>query len=392
MKSFSLFVLSFLIVTNSFGQIKFEKGYLIGNDDQQLLCFINNRDWKNSPKGFEYRLTENDEIKIGNLATVKEFGIFGFSKFIRVDTKIDRSSLDLSDLSRLMNPVWSQEQLFLKVLIQGKASLYIYEENNSTKFFYSSSDSSIKQLIYKEYLGQNNQIHANSSFQQQLWNDVRCGNTTPGSIKNLNYKQSELRKYFYQYNTCTGDSNIVYEQTNKKAILKFKITPGINLSSLSISTNLVPDWELDFGKRPTFRIGFEAEYIFPFNKNKWGIVLEPSYQYFNAGKNNQAIKYQAIELALGLRHYFYINSDTKVFANMLLNTNIGLNFDSKIDITNSHSLDISCDNNLALGAGMAFKTISLELRYYTIKQLLFDYVYWYTDYQTFAFIMGIKLF
>ncbi len=38
--------------------------------------------------------------------------------------------------------------------------------------------------------------------------------------------------------------------------------------------------EFDFGSQVNFRIGIEAEFIRGFNKNKWAIICEPTYQSF----------------------------------------------------------------------------------------------------------------
>ena len=129
-------ILLFCFITvRAFGQITFEKGYIIDNNNRKVECLIKNSDWKNNPKEFDYKLSDNDSPKKGNLSTIKEFSVPGVMKFIRVDTKIDRSPMDESVLSDSINPDWSSERLFLKVLVEGKASLYFYQEDLFWRFF-----------------------------------------------------------------------------------------------------------------------------------------------------------------------------------------------------------------------------------------------------------------
>ena len=116
------FILLF-ITLHSYSQKKFEKGYFIDTSDRRTDCLIRNDDWKVNPKGFEYKLSPDGEIRIANVDSVKEFSIPISWKFISANVKMDRSSMDESDLSKESKPAWSRENLFLKVLIEGSECL-----------------------------------------------------------------------------------------------------------------------------------------------------------------------------------------------------------------------------------------------------------------------------
>jgi hypothetical protein len=89
-----------LILTISYlhgmAQIRFEEGYLINNDDQKTECLILNLDWQKNPTYFVYKLDKDGELDTGKLVNVKEFGVYGYSRFIRTEVEIDRSLEDLS--------------------------------------------------------------------------------------------------------------------------------------------------------------------------------------------------------------------------------------------------------------------------------------------------------
>ncbi|WP_227740356.1 hypothetical protein [Salegentibacter sp. BLCTC] len=117
MKKQALFLLFTILSLNCFSQITFEKGYYIDETNQRLNCLIRNVDWRNNPNKFEYKLSEEAEIKTASLNSVKEFAIKGVSKYVRSEVEIDRSSKNINKLSTEKNPVFQKETLFLKVLV-----------------------------------------------------------------------------------------------------------------------------------------------------------------------------------------------------------------------------------------------------------------------------------
>ena len=141
-----------ILSIKSFSQIVFEEGYFINESNQKINCLIKNIDWANNPSEFKYKISQDDPVREIDIQKVKEFGITGVTKYIRADVDIDRSGNDINSLGIEKDPVFQKERVFLKVLIEGKASLFIYEERNFTRFFYKMGDSEINQLVYKRYL------------------------------------------------------------------------------------------------------------------------------------------------------------------------------------------------------------------------------------------------
>ncbi len=61
------------------------------------------------------------------------------------------------------------------MLIEGSATLYYYYDDEiDERFFYSSKDSAITQLAYKEYIHDIDHTDINDSFRIQLRNNVHC--------------------------------------------------------------------------------------------------------------------------------------------------------------------------------------------------------------------------
>lgn len=399
-KHYLLYFFLFLSAASS-AQIRFEKGYFIDSSGQRTECFIKNIDWKNNPTGFEYRLSEEGNISKADMSFVKEFGVYDFSKYIRGTVEIDRSSEEINRLEFERNPVWSKETIFLKVLTEGDASLYRYEEGNLIRFFYKVKNKFVQQLVYKQYLSAPGTIGTNTSFRQQLWVDVNCNQKiTLRSLEFVGYTQNDLMKYFKKHNACMGGEALSgYQEKERKTAFHLKITPGINYSSLSI-INTAGQSQRDFKPEFNFRVGLDGELILPFNKGKWGLFLEPTYQYFrsdtftNSGKtiitHPVTAIYNSVELPVGLRHYFFLNEKSKIFLNAAYT--FDFSFNSSIDFKNAESWELMTGNNIALGLGFNFDRFSAEFRYYTNRNVLVNYLYLDSEYSTVSFILGYKIF
>ena len=403
MRTLTTFLVLFLFAIASFGQMEFEKGYLITKDHQRIECFIKNQEWKDNPEEFSYKLTKSGVTQKGKLGSVQEFSIPGSFKFVNADVKIDRQLKPTIGLKNELTPVWSQERLFLKVLQEGKAKLYSYDNNKLKRFFYSLSDTSINQLVYLETLNGFTLIK-NTSYQQQLWGNLKAPNATMNSIKEINYTQKDLESYFKTYNESFGGPVQEINKEKRGSYFNLKFAPGINSSSVTTSmvvdaTNLKS--KVDFGSKTGFQAGLEAELIVPINKYHWGILFEPTYLSYSGEAQGKyglsSISYKAVEFPIGLRYYFPINENTKIFLNGFVNPGFAINLNSNIGYFEYFSIpndpktvNIKTSANAALGGGIEFNRFSLEARYYTNNNLLNGQSIGNADYSRFTLALGYK--
>jgi hypothetical protein len=190
MKTKLLLLLAFTIVCNvSFAQINYQKGYFLSNNGEKTDCFIKNMDWKNNPSEIKYRIGENDEVKTALIEDIGEFLIYDECKFVRAVVEIDRSADNVNNLSTDVNPLFNKEQLFLRFVIEGNATLYQYQDSNLTRFFYSIGETDKVQLIYKRFLPSGSlTIGRNETYKEQLETTMLCSKITPNSIERLNYE------------------------------------------------------------------------------------------------------------------------------------------------------------------------------------------------------------
>ncbi|WP_051291068.1 outer membrane beta-barrel protein [Pedobacter glucosidilyticus] len=398
-----------LIVVSSFksdAQIIFESGYFITDADERVDCLIRNMDWINNPSKFQYKLSSNDAIKVGDIHTVKEFGINQVSKYIRTQTKIDRSSDRIEEMDAERNPVFQEELLFLKVLIEGQFSLLQYVDNGLVRFFYKTKDSTVNQLVFKRYMVDDKVLN-NDYFKQQLLILFNSEKIALEDFTRLKYDDRDLEKLFIKYYEVNNLTFINYQPKRSKYLFHLTIRPGINYSSLEIESAINDLLNTNFGSSLGFRLGAEAEFILPFNKNKWGVVIEPTYQHVKSEEFKQTnqvsggvliskFDYKAIGIPVGIRHYFFLNQKSKLFLNVNYVFDFGLNSTIKFlrnDNSVYSSFDIKSISSLAMGIGYKFKnTLGIEMRYQPSPNILSEYPYMTSNYNTLLLTLGYSLF
>lgn len=410
MKNHLFLLLAILSTLNGFAQIEFEKAYFINNSNQKIECFIKNVDWLDNPIDFQYKLSGDSDFQTAGIKNVKEFGIYSKSKYIRSLVEIDHSINTIGNLSRTSAPTFIQEELFLKVLIEGKANLYEYINGDLTKYFYNVENALIKQLVYKEYLNTveyNEVISKNNYYKQQLWNDLKCDNFTENKLKNINYRRKDLEIFFIEYSNCNSEKALVINnQKATKDLLKLTIRPRLNNSSLSVENSDVSYKNTDFGNKTGFGLGLEAEYVLSFNKNKWSVIIEPTYQSYKSEKSSnleaphegvltRTIDYKSLEIPVGIRHYIFLNHNSKIFANTSIVPNFSLNSSIKYYLNNISMapLEITSRMNFAVGVGYKYNDkFSLEMRFQTKRELFGKSLIWSSDYKTLSVIFGYSIF
>ncbi len=387
MKIKLIFLLASILSFSCYAQISFQNGYYIDNNNQKINCLIKNLDWESNPTEFKYKLTENSELNEKTIKSVKEFGIQNTSKYVRSSVKIDRSSNKAEELNNERGPTFQEEELFLKVLVEGKSTLYSYVDGSLTRYFYSIGESNIEQLVFKNYTTPEYKIRTNNRFRNQIWNNLKCSDIKKKKVENLKYRKSDLINFFVAYNSCNNAEYINFEEKQKKDLFNLTIRPRLNSASLvSNYRNLNIKNELGFG------FGIEAEFILPFNKNKWSLIVEPTYRSFiveesDGNFGDVVIDYSSIEFHAGARHYIFLNDNSKIFINGSLIYDLTLN-DPRID-----SLEITTSSNFAFGLGYKYNDkYSIELRLQTPRELLGFYAFRGADYKTLSIIFGYSLF
>lgn len=392
-----LIIAAIIISFNCYSQTTFENGYFINNNNEKIECLIKNEDWNNNPTEISLKYSEYEEPTTETIEFIKEFEINGKVKYQRWNINIDESSNLLASLDYNRNPSFKEKQLFLKIIIEGKANLYSYEASSIKKFFFNSDNSNIEQLVFKTYLTNENQIAKNNYFKQQLLSSLKCKSISINEIENIEYKVNKLTNLFIKYNECVNSEYSNYSIKKKNGAINLYLKAGVKNSSLEIKNSVSNLKDTDFGSKLGLRVGIEAEIILPFNNNKWGLIIEPTYQNFISKKETtdltSEVNYASIEIPFGVRHYMFINQKSKLFINGLIIMDFNLNskFDFKRQVEST--LDIKSGSNLAFGFGYNYnEKYSIEFRYHSTRDLLTNYGPWSSKYNSLSLIFGYSIF
>ncbi len=285
MKKTLLLVLIAFISIKSSAQIVFEPGYYINNAEDSIVGFIKNVEWKNNPESFVFKSNEAANEQVLGIDEVQAFGFGKELKYIRADVQIDKSSDNLDQWSTNRLPVFEDERLFLKVLLEGKADLFEYQSDNLTRYFFRVEDQSIEQLVYITYYQADRRFGVNETYKVQLLNNLVCEAITWENLANVRYSAPSLIKVFIRYHNSVNAANQIYQAKKTGSDLSVTFNVGLNNASIYFKNDQTSILQTNFENKKTLRIGLAFDYHLPFNKNKWSIVAEPSFQNFQFEKS-----------------------------------------------------------------------------------------------------------
>lgn len=378
-------------------QITYEEGYFIDNAGNRTECLIRNVDWMKNPDSFQYKFSESGEVQNGNLANMQEFGVTGVSKYVKSTVNIDRSRQEVDKLTLVREPSFTNETLFLLVLVEGKAKLYKYEDAYGAKYFYQVSDGEIKPMVYRKYITRDNRIGENLQYKQQLFNAFNGQGVTQKELSRLSYNESSLTNFFKKVNNV-NNIDVLSVSKNSKKWINVILRPGIHYSSVKLT--ILPTNTATIGREYTFdkelspRIGVEIEAIMPFNKNKWAITAEPFYETYKSElpiSTNQtlSVDYKYFGLGFGIRHYLFLNNNSKLFINA---SGIFALDGGNSNINIGAIREIEKGSTAAAGLGFAYKNkLFVEIRHTFDRQLL-KYIFQNAHYSGQSLILGYRLF
>lgn len=409
-----LLTLTFIYLPTS-AQVTYEEGYIIDNNGNKTEVLILNKGWRFNPKDFTYKTGRDGQPTTAGIKELQEVGIGDDLVFRKYRAKIDRSSGEVKRMGTNREPVFSDEDVFLKLLVSGEADLYEYKEGDVQRYFYSLKDVAVKPLVYKTFL-EDGKVAANNTFRQQLYENIRCGEVTAQDLRVVDYNRRELVEYFEAYNTCLGADYTVYRGNESSGAFNFYLKGGVDLASMEITKGMyAKGTEVDLGLLP--RLGVEFEYVLPFNRNKWGLFAEGFYQSYSIEEEPfsnppydvtgilLSMDMQYVSAAAGVRHYFFLGENSRLFVNAAFAFDIPLATHLFLDrgerYALSPELNVLTTGAYALG-GVGFNygnRLSAELRYNFPRTTrgsravptYYD-VEWESTVSSFSLILGYRLF
>ncbi|RKD86553.1 hypothetical protein [Mangrovibacterium diazotrophicum] len=387
-----------LMYTWAFAQIEFIPGYVLKADGTRTECQIEDKEWRNSPDLFNFKIGDKLFKQSASSDSIIGFGIEGGAHYVRYAGELDQSSDVLSSVSSDIEPELHQVTVYLKVLLQGDLSLLCYDRQGTVRYLYQRAGEMPVPLEWKMYY-RDQQIYYNNRFRKQLSAVLNCDAIVPKDLYHIAYEEKALKNIFARYNTCVGAEVETYERIKKANPFYISVIASGNYNSFNIESGL--DSQVSAGPEQSIgaSIGINFEKFLPFNKNKWAIIFEPVFEYLKSDLSNDypnnrvdyEVDYKGVSLNAGLRHYFYLRNQNALFVNAACDYNLALG--SKIVCTaQDFELELGNVPRFSLGIGYhCNKRVNAELRYYTNRNLANGYTYWVADVKTLSFVLSYRI-
>jgi hypothetical protein len=374
-------------------QIKYDSGYFVTNDGRRNNCLIRNLDWHFNPSEFAYKQKEDGTVENASIGEVKEFGILNFSRYVRFDVDVDTSADETGQMDDNPEPEYKRETVFLKVLVQGKATLYEYRNQNMTRYYFQTDSLSLRPLVHKTYLRSHdeNDILENNLFRNQLISALQCAELNVGRLSHLSYTESSLIRAFDTYNRSqhSNGEKIAFKQNRGQFNLSLRA--GADLSGLTVNQTGFQPSSTTYGNKIGATVGLEAEFVLPFNRIKWAAVIQPGYHYYKTDLSaSGSADYKFLEMGFGAREYFFVGRNSRLFATVLafIDQPIG----SGGVFFGADGLDTRTNFSAGLSAGYKYKNkCGIELQYILKREILDSYVSFQSRFHTTALIFSYTI-
>lgn len=396
MRKILSFCICCLAYTWASAQIEFVPGYVLKADGTRTDCQIEDKEWRNSPDQFSFKIGDELFTQSASSDSIVGFGVTGGSHYLRYAGKIDQSSDVVTSLSETIEPELQRVAVYLKVLLQGELSLLCYDRQGSVRYLYQPAGEVPVPLEWKMY-NRDRQICYNNRFRKQLSTVLDCDAIAPNDLYHIEYDEKALKTIFSRYNVCVGAEVQTFKKVREKSPFYIYVVASGNYHSFKVQSLSDPALNAGPGHTTGISAGFNLEKVLPFNKNKWAFFIEPVFETikldfengYRSKINQYDVDYKGIDLKVGLRHYFYLQNKNALFANVSCDYNVAIRSNMMI---NDEEFDLGNIPRFSFGFGYhCNKQVSAELRYSTARNLTSKYRNLNTHLQTFSFVLSYRI-
>jgi hypothetical protein len=371
---------------------KLSPGYIVNQAGELIKCTIIDEHWVSDPKSFRYILPGTSDELTGTVGDVKEFGITEGVRYVSAEVDIDISTYRLNAMTVEYNPEWSRERIFLEVLEDGKADLFVCKRDYGVRLFYRIDDGPIQQFIYKKYMAKGRTgVLENRTFETQIRKDFNCPGLESPSPNMMYFGQKEIQKFVNNYNRCQGFGS---QQSNNKDSIRLivRLRPGLGMASGDFTYYDGLTKEIySFPSAVSFRIGAELEFLLSSRKRNLSILLEPTYRKYSSEDTKQSFVYTTFDIPIGLRKYFP-GDHTRFFLNagILVGIPVGakVHVPSIYTLNTTGTLDVVPTYSGFLGGGLSVNRVSIECRAYSNRNMTSNYLNWESRFSEISLIVG----
>ncbi len=403
MKLVLVFFFCFLMTPFLMAQVKFEEGYLVDLDGDTLRVFVEVQSWTKNPDEVIYRQNAEATTERAGPATVQAFCVEGL-KFASKVIEVDITPEDVREVGNSLDAKIVRRNVFLKVLVEGEATLYLYDDNRRRKFYYSVGEGEVTPLVYRRLAYSGETVRENNSYQTQLNHVVNC-NKTQKEVENVDYNLNSLVRYFQEYNECKGTAQMSYLRNNrfKQFHVYLKGAVGMMSADLLILSRRSNSFETEISGEPLYSFGLESEYSWSSKKKRFSVILSAGYQQFTfedlRATDSLSMEGKFIQIGVGTRYSIHFNESARWFASAgyahYLSAGAGYTYRDDEFLRNPSDVefDLNSGPGYFLGTGVELRNRFLvQVRYDARIEKENDYVLRNPTFSTFSIDLGYRLF
>lgn len=356
-----------------------QQGYYIDNAGKRTEGVFKTADFHDA-SSLEFRNDAAAGFSKLDPRSISEYGIADQYKFRKFNVRIDRSATAIKKLSFGKEPFWESEEIFLNVVLEGKATLYSYSPDN-TKFFYSIDGEAPQQLLYRKYKVSETEIRDNTYYKQQLLNSVNCSNKPVEHFKDVAYTKGSLIRIFREHNSCLGSESVEYANSTSKGF-KVLFAAYVGAGKINFGWN---NTLYETKKTSSMDYSLGAEVIFRAPSEKWEFFFRGELEKFSVeqtvGLKNSInptrfrfdIDVLCANAYMGPRYNLKLDDNNKIFFEGAVGFSVpsgSMKQYTGTDDNDPQELDLGTAFSFNLGVGYEFNNkYGILLRYETPRDI-----------------------
>lgn len=387
MKNF-LILLMLLFTINGFSQNGYVNGYVVKNSGDTLRGQIYFPGWDITPGKIQFRQANAAEEQF-SASQLKMFSISGIDNYISGFVTLDASPVNDGSLLTVDSSILHTDSIFLRVVVNGSASLYYYRSGDQKQHFLIGKNNAINELIYHRYNVMQNglqYVREDRKFIGQLTYYLSDCPEMKNSFDNLKYSESSLQPLFVTYANCKGSNNTFIAKQNSISA-RVGVLAGASFSSVTFKGDGfedIQDASFKTAIGPVFGVKLDF-YLIPKNKN-YSLYDDLEFQPVSfTGHSSSSVgnviffdntfRIDADYLFLNtMFRYYFSQSDWKPFINAgIVNAFlVKTNTDSVTTVETAPSVTTTVTDQLftmhvresgfEFGAGVMWKKFNIDLR------------------------------
>ncbi|MFN5170163.1 MAG: hypothetical protein ACK5DD_11070 [Cyclobacteriaceae bacterium] len=296
------FSLLWAAIPSAHSQQVFEKGYILDDQKNRMVGYIQMEKWT-STGTISYRLELRGETRTRPMAEVLEFGVDGSFRIIHQPVFTSAFGDTEGKL-----PTWQEARLFLWTLVDGPSSLFVYENEKKSVYFFQVNQSPIEQLMIID----EKPPASGSTAQQLLFEKVNCSDSTRQHFARVIRSRAALVKHFLDDNACKRVTGTYYPRGGQSTAPSAppvdvpappnsaRLKPTYNYAGVELNPLLNQILDFDSDDQETGN-QFTVQYANNNRNSGKGVSAAFSYRRLSTKETSTQIDRETTERALALR-------------------------------------------------------------------------------------------